>query len=75
VKRITGLDWPLLAPAGCPAGPFRAGGRKLELRTSTTPRRKDSPIYAPCILILIAEFCITLRRRKAEEAHADAVIA
>jgi alpha-1,6-mannosyltransferase len=32
------------------------------------------PIYAPCILILIAEFALR-RRRKAEEAHADAVIA
>jgi alpha-1,6-mannosyltransferase len=32
------------------------------------------PIYMPCILILITEFVLR-RRRKAEEAHADAVIA
>jgi hypothetical protein len=31
------------------------------------------PIYVPCILILIAEFA--LRRRKAEEAHANPVVA
>jgi hypothetical protein len=32
------------------------------------------PIYVPCILILVAEFAIRYRR-KAEEAHADAVTA
>jgi hypothetical protein len=32
------------------------------------------PIYAPCILILIAEFA-SRRRRKAEEPHADAALA
>jgi alpha-1,6-mannosyltransferase len=32
------------------------------------------PIYAPCILILIAEFAAR-RRRKAEEPHADAALA
>jgi alpha-1,6-mannosyltransferase len=32
------------------------------------------PIYMPCILILITEFVLR-RRRKVEEAHADAVIA
>jgi alpha-1,6-mannosyltransferase len=32
------------------------------------------PIYAPCILILVVEFAVRYRR-KAEEAHADAVTA
>ena len=32
------------------------------------------PIYIPCILILVTEFALR-RRRKAEEPHADAVIA
>lgn len=32
------------------------------------------PIYVPCILILVAEFAVRYRR-KAEEAHADAIAA
>src|SRR5262249_58660897 len=32
------------------------------------------PVYVPCILILVAEFAMR-HRRKAEEAHADAVAA
>ncbi len=38
------------------------------------PPASQIVFYAPCILILIAEFALR-RRRKAEEAHADAVIA
>jgi alpha-1,6-mannosyltransferase len=35
---------------------------------------ENTPIYLPCILILIAEFALR-HRRKAEESHADAVAA
>jgi uncharacterized membrane protein YfcA len=72
VKRITGLDWPLLAPAGCLLA-LSAGGA-IGVTHFDDPPSEGLPIYVPCILILIAKFALR-RRRKAEEAHADAVTA
>jgi hypothetical protein len=72
VTRITGLDWLLLALAACLLA-LSAGGA-IGVTHFDAPLSEGLPIYVPCILILIAEFALR-RQRKAEEAHADAVIA
>ena len=109
MKRITGLDWPLLTLAGCLLALSAAGAFVVTIAALYLPYfawlvpfvcfypvvgviyltcacsylyfahwpptlSEGLPIYVPCILILIAEFALR-RRRKAEEAHADPVIA
>jgi hypothetical protein len=54
VKRITGLDWPLLALAGCLLA-LSAGGA-IGVTHFDDPLSEGLPIYVPCILILITEF-------------------
>ncbi len=82
MKRITGLNWALLALAGCLLALSAAGTIGVThfddpiVRTfiSGLPTLWEAlPIYIPCILIFAAEFAFR-RRWKAEEGHTDAVI-